>query len=111
MPNSIKTDLYFGGQFYEDHGAVHPHKFHYGLLQLALKAGAKVFGKSSVSKVKPVSKDTDIGFKVFTSNTTIQCNQVLMATNGYTRPSLSKELVSTNIANTKLYNNYRRYWD
>ena len=92
MPNSIKTDLYFGGQFYEDHGAVHPHKFHYGLLQLALKAGAKVFGKSLVSKVKPVSKDSDVGFKVFTSNKTIQCNQVLMATNGYTRPSLSKNL-------------------
>ncbi len=92
MPNSIKTDLYFGGQLYEDHGAVHPRKFHYGLLQLALKAGAKVLGKSPVSKVKPVSKDAVIGFKVFTSNTTIQCNQVLMATNGYTRPSLSKHL-------------------
>ena len=92
MPNSIKTDLYFGGQLYEDHGAVHPRKFHYGLLQLALKAGAKVLGKSPVSKVKPVSKDAVIGFKVFTSNTTIQCNQVLMATNGYTRPSLSKYL-------------------
>jgi glycine/D-amino acid oxidase-like deaminating enzyme len=92
MPKSIKTDLYFGGQYYQDHGAVHPRKFHYGLLQLALKAGAKVFGKSPVSKVKPVSKDIDLGFKVFTSNTTIQCDQVLMATNGYTRPSLSKYL-------------------
>ncbi len=92
MPNSIKTDLYFGGQLYEDHGAVHPYKFHYGLLQLALNAGAKVFGKSLVSKVKPVSKDSDVGFKVFTSNTIVQCNQVLMATNGYTRPSLSKNL-------------------
>jgi len=92
MPNSIKTDLYFGGQLYEDHGAVHPRKFHYGLLQLALKAGAKVFGKSPVIKVQPVSKDVVIGFKVFTSNMTIQCNQVLMATNGYTRPSLSKHL-------------------
>ena len=92
MPNSIKTDLYFGGQFYEDHGAVHPRKFHYGLLQLALRAGAKVFGKSPVSKVKPVSKDTVKGFKVSTTDTTIQCNQVLMATNGYTRPSLSKHL-------------------
>ena len=92
MPNSIKTDLYFGGQFYEDHGAVHPRKFHYGLLQLALRAGAKVFGKSPVNKVKPVSKDTVKGFKVSTANTTIQCNQVLMATNGYTQPSLSKHL-------------------
>ena len=63
MPNSIKTDLYFGGQLYEDHGAVHPRKFHYGLLQLALKAGAKVLGKSPVSKVKPVS---NIIAKVFT---------------------------------------------
>jgi hypothetical protein len=35
MSESIKTELYFGGQYYEDHGSVQPRKFHYGLHQLA----------------------------------------------------------------------------
>ena len=89
MSQSIKTDLYFGGQFYQDHGSVHPRKFHYGLLQLAIKAGAKVFGNSHVSKVELNSKTTNKGFKVSILNLTINCNQVLRATNGYTQPSLS----------------------
>ena len=28
MPESIKTDLYFGGQLFKDHGSVQPRKFH-----------------------------------------------------------------------------------
>jgi glycine/D-amino acid oxidase-like deaminating enzyme len=92
MSNSIKTDLYFGGQFYQDHGSVHPRKFHYGLLKLALKAGVKVFGNRPVIKVSQLSKLKQSGFDVVTSNSTIQCKQVLMATNGYTRPNLSKYL-------------------
>ncbi len=51
MSESIKTDLYFGGQYYQDHGSVHPRKFHYGLHQLAIDAGAKVFGNKPVKKV------------------------------------------------------------
>ncbi len=92
MSNSIKTDLYFGGQFYQDHGSVHPRKFHYGLLKLALKVGVKVFGNRPVIKVTQLSKLKQSGFDVVTSNSTIQCKQVLMATNGYTRPNLSKYL-------------------
>ncbi len=91
MFESIKTDLYFGGQFYHDHGSVHPRKFHYGLLKLALAAGAKVFGKRTVIKVSQSSL-IENALDVLTVNSSIQCHQVLMATNGYTRPSLSKQL-------------------
>jgi len=92
MPKSIKTDLYFGGQFYQDHGSVHPRKFHYGLLKLALEAGAKVFGSRPVIKVNQLSKIKQDEFDVLTSNSKIHCKQVLMATNGYTRSNLSKYL-------------------
>jgi len=92
MSKSINTDLYFGGQFYQDHGSVQPRKFHYGLLKLALEAGAKVFGSRPVIKVNQLSKLKQNGFDVLTSNSKIHCKQVLMATNGYTRSNLSKYL-------------------
>ncbi len=92
MPQSIKTDLYFGGQFYQDHCSVQPRKFHYGLLKLALEAGAKVFGSRPVIKVTQLSKLKQDGFDVLTPNSKIHCKQVLMATNGYTRSNLSKYL-------------------
>ena len=92
MSESIKTDLYFGGQYYEDHGSVQPRKFHYGLHQLAINAGAKVFGKMPVQKVTRVSSSENAGFIVSVRNESISCKNVLIATNGYTRSSLSKFL-------------------
>ena len=92
MSESIETDLYFGGQFYQDHGAVQPRKFHYGLLNLAINAGAKVFGSRPVIQVNKISKSREPTFNVLTSTSTIQCQQVLMATNGYTRSKLSRYL-------------------
>jgi len=92
MSESIKTDLYFGGQYYQDHGSVHPRKFHYGLHQLAIDAGVKVFGNKPVKKVTRLSTDEKDGFIVSISNKTINCKNVLIATNGYTRPTLSKYL-------------------
>ena len=92
MSESIETDLYFGGQFYQDHGAVQPRKFHYGLLNLAINAGAKVFGSRPVIQVNKISKSREPTFNVLTSTSTIQCHQVLMATNGYTRSNLSRYL-------------------
>ena len=92
MSESIKTDLYFGGQYYQDHGSVQPRKFHYGLHQLAIDSGAKVFGNKPVKKVTRLSTDGKDGFIVSIPNKTINCKNVLIATNGYTRPTLSKYL-------------------
>ena len=92
MLESVKTDLYFGGQYYEDHGSVQPRKFHYGLHQMALNAGAKVFGRMPVKQVTPKSGDKQAGFIVSVGNQSISCKDVLIATNGYTRSSLSTYL-------------------
>ena len=92
MSESIKTDLYFGGQFYQDHGSVHPRKLHYGLFQLAINAGAKVFGNKPVKKVtRLLSAETD-GFEVSVADRIVHSKNVLIATNGYTRSSLSSYL-------------------
>ena len=92
MFESVKTDLYFGGQYYEDHGSVQPRKFHYGLHQMASNAGAKVFGRMPVKQVTPKSGDKQAGFIVSVGNQSISCKDVLIATNGYTRSSLSTYL-------------------
>ena len=92
MSESIKTELYFGGQYYEDHGSVQPRKFHYGLHQLALKSGAKVFGRMPVNQITPLPGDQGASFVVSVANEFIRCKDVLIATNGYTRSSLSKYL-------------------
>jgi len=96
LKRSIKTDLYFGGQYYEDHGAVQPRKFHYGLLKLAINAGAMVFGNKPAIKVikksNSNSNSNDSLFTVHTPDSSIECRDVLMATNGYTRSKLSKYL-------------------
>jgi glycine/D-amino acid oxidase-like deaminating enzyme len=92
MSESIKTELYFGGQYYEDHGSVQPRKFHYGLHQLALKSGANVFGNMQVNQITPLPSDQGASFVVSVASEFIRCKDVLIATNGYTRSSLSKYL-------------------
>lgn len=85
MAEHIDTELYFGGLLYKDHACVQPKKLHQGLLQLALDAGVRVFGEQPVSRVKPHLN----GFNISTKGQNIHCQQVLMATNGYTQPSVS----------------------
>jgi len=90
MAQHIDTQLYFGGLLYESHSCVQPRKLHHGLLQLALKAGVKVFGEQPVHSVKAKPD----GFNISTQNQQMQhqdihCQQVLMATNGYTQASVS----------------------
>ena len=88
MAQHINTSLYFGGLLYESHACVQPKKLHYGLLQLALDAGVKVFGDQPAHSVNARGS----GFCITTNNQQIHCEQVLMATNGYTQSRVSKFL-------------------
>jgi len=92
MYKSINTSLYFGGQLYKEHGSVHPRKLHYGILQLAISAGAQVFGGFRANRVEKLSNNLSQGFKVHVPEKFIKCQHVLIATNGYTRSDLSKYL-------------------
>ena len=88
MAQHIDTQLYFGGLMYQSHASVQPRKLHYGLLQLALQAGVQIFGEQKVQSVQP-QKD---GFCISIKGQDIHCQQVLMATNGYTQTRVSKFL-------------------
>lgn len=85
MAQHIDTPLYFGGLLYESHASVQPRKLHYGLLQLALANGVQVFGGQAVLAANAKLD----GFCISTQHQAIQCQQVLMATNGYTQAKVS----------------------
>jgi glycine/D-amino acid oxidase-like deaminating enzyme len=76
----LGTDLYSGGVVFHRHASVDPAKYHRGLLNLALGAGAKVVGNCHAEKINKALA----GFEVLTSKGTISCKQLVIATNGYT---------------------------
>ncbi|MEO0363338.1 MAG: FAD-dependent oxidoreductase, partial [Pseudomonadota bacterium] len=83
LPQHIRTDLYFGGALFPDHGGVHPRRAHDGFLRLALDAGARV---AAPCAVEAVARDGD-GFRLTTSHGAVAARRVVFATNGYTTPA------------------------
>ena len=78
----LGTDAYFGGVVYEKHASVHPARFHQGMLDRALAAGARVIPRCAATAI-----DRDGGgFRVETARGTIGARNVVVATNGYTGP-------------------------
>ena len=59
----LGTDLYNGGVIFPRHASVDPAKYHRGLLNLAVKAGAKIAGNCHAEKINKVLT----GFEVLTS--------------------------------------------
>ena len=79
----IGSDLYHGGMLRPDLAGLHPAKFHAGLLDLVIEAGATVHGETAVVGIR---RDGD-GFEVETVRGRIEAKQVIVATNGYTDDS------------------------
>lgn len=77
----INTDVYFGGIVYNDHGGLHPRKFHDGLMEIALREGVQVVQNCPVLDFTNTGK----GFDVTTKNGVIHSDKLIVATNGYTR--------------------------
>jgi glycine/D-amino acid oxidase-like deaminating enzyme len=76
----IGSDAYFGGAIYLKHAALDPARYHRGLLDRVLAAGALIV---------PHCKVTDIaregaGFRVATERGIVEARNVIVATNGYT---------------------------
>ena len=76
----IATDAYFGGVVYPAHGGLHPAKYHQGLLDRALAAGATVISRCPAQAIE---RDSG-GFTVTTPKGRIAAKDVIVATNGYT---------------------------
>ncbi len=73
----IGSDAFHGGVVYERTGGLHPARFHAGLLDLALAAGATVVERTAARRLEA----TAWGHRVHTDRGTIDCTDVVLATN------------------------------
>lgn len=78
----LGTDTYFGGVVFTRHAAIDPARYHQGLLDRVLQAGASVFGRCPATDVAPDGP----GYRVTTPRGTVSARDVVVATNGYTGP-------------------------
>ncbi len=80
LGSEIATDLYCGGLLFSDHGALHPARFHLGLLNAVLGRGIPVVSQCRAEGTEPSGS----GFEVATAKGRIIADKVILATNGYT---------------------------
>ncbi len=76
----LGTDAYFGGVVFTRHAAIDPGRFHQGILERAISAGARVITHCAATAIQRVAG----GFQVRTERGTIAARNVVVATNGYT---------------------------
>ena len=76
----LGTDAYFGGAVYAQHASIDPARFHQGMLDRVLAAGARIVPRCAATAIH---RD-GAGFRVDTARSSIAARQVVVATNGYT---------------------------
>jgi glycine/D-amino acid oxidase-like deaminating enzyme len=90
--SEIGTDIYHGGVVYPAHGSLDPGKYHQGLLDRAIAAGATLIPRCPVQAIE---RD-GAGFTVSTPKARIAARDVIVATNGYTAavtPELRRRVI------------------
>lgn len=80
----LGTDAYHGGVVYPHHASLHPARYHRGLLDRAVGAGALVV---PYCPARDIEKRSD-GFRVATPRGSITAGDVVVASNGYTGPAM-----------------------
>lgn len=78
----LGSDAYHGGAVYPAHAALHPAKYHNGLLGRVRGAGARILDHCPVLAIDR----TAAGFRLATGSGTVAAREVIVATNGYTGP-------------------------
>lgn len=78
--SELGSERYFGGVVFGRHASLHPAKYHRGLLQSAIGAGAQVVGQCTAQRIEK----TGTGFVVSTDKGAVRAGDVIVATNGYT---------------------------
>ena len=81
----LGTDTYFGGVVFENHASLEPARYHQGLLDRVIAAGASVIPHCPVTAIGKQSA----GFDVVTGQGPVAARDVIIATNGYTGPAAS----------------------
>lgn len=76
----LGTDAYWGGVVHLQHASVDPARYHQGLLQLVLAAGAAVHARCPVTRLQRDGQR----LRVQTARGELRARDVVVATNGYT---------------------------
>ena len=83
LAKEIATPLYLGGLLFPQHCALHPAKYHKGLLEAVLRRSVPVISECPVLGI-----ERDGGkYRADTPKGSIRADKVLLATNGYTSPA------------------------
>lgn len=80
MQDHIRSDLYLGGLYYPDHGAVQPRLAHDGLRAQAMAAGVTICAHARVNGFARQGE----GFCLRTGRGQVTARRLVWATNGYT---------------------------
>ncbi|MDT3707306.1 MAG: FAD-binding oxidoreductase [Thiobacillus sp.] len=80
LRSELGTDAYCGGVVYPRHATLDPARYHQGLLERALAAGATVAPQTPVTAIARAAG----GFRLSTPRGEIVARDVVIATNGYT---------------------------
>ena len=78
----IGTDAYWGGVVYLRHASIDPARYHQGLLERVVAAGARVVGRCAATGIESDGR----GFLLRTARGAVRARDVVVATNGYTGP-------------------------
>ncbi len=80
LPDEIATDRYFGAITFPEHGAIHPRKFHEGLLGAVRSRNIPVVANNAVTALEQENQR----WCATTRKGVITADKVVLATNGYT---------------------------
>ena len=78
--SELGTDAYFGGALYARHASIDPGRFHQGMLDRVLAAGARVIPRCAAIAIERQGT----GFRVDTARGSVVARNIVVATNGYT---------------------------
>ena len=92
LREEMASDYYYGGMVVERSASLHPALYYKGLLDACLRRDIPVCAKAAVQSIT----ERNNGWEVKTTRGTIQAEQVVVATNGYTgnvTPKLKRRVV------------------
>lgn len=96
LTDEIGSSIYFGGIIDETSAGLNPARYVAGLASAALNSGAKIFHNATVQEIASVSKDGNRSFTLQTRRGTVNADNILVATSGYTSsatPALRKKII------------------
>lgn len=86
LHEEIGTAAFYGGLASDHGGGIHPAKYVFGLARAAANHGAALYEGVEITQIEQRSS----GFNLMTSKGSLACDEIIMATNGYTNSLLPK---------------------